>query len=272
MNVKQAIHMIEQGALNARLCALYGEDALERVRARYVAAITAFAERFGTSRDIALFSVPGRTELSGNHTDHNRGRVIAAAVDADVIAVASPTANRTVRLHSEGFPADEVALDAFLLPDATRFGCSDALIAGVADGFRTRGWQIGGFDAYTTSNVPKGSGLSSSAAFENTVGSVLNHFYNNGKVPPAELAVISQYAENRFFGKIIGLLGGVSTSVYVTHLVVYDIYCTYLGWRLESLSVRKQEFIATVFVVSVTLIGCFVWQILWNGVKKLRKS
>ena len=78
--------------------------------------------------------------------------------------------------------------------------------------------------------------------------------------------------ENRFFGKIIGLLGGVSTAVYVTHLVVYDIYCTYLGWRLENLSVRKQEFIATVFVVSVTLIGCFVWQILWNWVKKLRKS
>ena len=213
MNVKQAIHMIEQGALNARLCALYGEDALERVRARYVAAITAFAERFGSSRDIALFSVPGRTELSGNHTDHNRGRVIAAAVDADVIAVASPTANRTVRLHSEGFPADEVALDAYLLPDATRFGCSDALIAGVADGFRTRGWQIGGFDAYTTSNVPKGSGLSSSAAFENTVGAVLNHFYNNGKVPPAELAVISQYAENRFFGKPCGLMDQAASAV-----------------------------------------------------------
>ena len=77
--------------------------------------------------------------------------------------------------------------------------------------------------------------------------------------------------KNRFFGKVIGLLGGVSTSVYVTHLVVYDVYCTYLGWRFDCLSVRKQELLATVFVVAVTLIGCFVWQILWNGVKKLGK-
>ena len=78
--------------------------------------------------------------------------------------------------------------------------------------------------------------------------------------------------ENRFLCKIIGLFGGVSTSVYVTHLVVYDVYQTYLGWRLEHLSVRRQELIATVFVVSVTLIGCFLWQILWNGIKKVRRS
>ena len=78
--------------------------------------------------------------------------------------------------------------------------------------------------------------------------------------------------ENRFFGKIIGLFGGVSTSVYVTHLAVYDAYCTYLGWRFESLSVRRQELMATVFVVSVTLAGCFIWQILWNGVRKRIKK
>ena len=213
MNVQQTIKHLQGGALDARLAALYGQERVGAQRARYESALRAFGNRYGEDRDVSLFSVPGRSELSGNHTDHNCGCVIAAAVDLDIIAVAAKNADSTVRLLSEGFPEDTVNLDAFSAPVPARFSHSDAIIAGVCAGLRAAGYRVGGFDAYTTSDVPKGSGLSSSAAFENMVGNIENHFYNAGKIDNALLAQISQYAENAFFGKPCGLMDQMACSV-----------------------------------------------------------
>ncbi len=214
MNAQTLKENILSGALDVRLAKLYGSDesVLASQRARYAALIDEFASRYGADRDIALFSVPGRSELSGNHTDHNHGCVIAGSIDLDIIAVAAKNEDSTVRIKSEGFPEDVVDIDSFNTPNEARFGKSDALIAGVADGFRARGYKVGGYDACTTSSVLKGSGLSSSAAFENMVGLMLSHFYNEGIVDFVTLAQISQYSENKFFGKPCGLMDQVACA------------------------------------------------------------
>ncbi len=214
MNALTLKENILSGALDVRFAKLYGSDesVLAAQRARYAALIDEFASRYGEDRDIALFSVPGRSELSGNHTDHNHGCVIAGSIDLDIIAVAAKNEDSTVRIKSEGFPEDVVDIAEFNTPDEARFGKSDALIAGVADGFRARGYNVGGYDACTTSSVLKGSGLSSSAAFENMVGLVLSHFYNSGSVDFVTLAQISQYSENKFFGKPCGLMDQVACA------------------------------------------------------------
>ncbi|MBQ2716066.1 MAG: galactokinase [Clostridia bacterium] len=214
MNSSTLKENILSGALDVRLSKLYGSDegVLASQRARYAALIDEFASRYGADRDIALFSVPGRSERSGNHTDHNHGCVIAGSIDLDIIAVAAKNDDSTVRIKSEGFPEDVVDIDTFNTPAESRFGKSDALIAGVADGFRARGYKVGGYDACTTSSVLKGSGLSSSAAFENMVGLMLSHFYNEGSVDFVTLAQISQYSENKFFGKPCGLMDQVACA------------------------------------------------------------
>ena len=164
-------------------------------------------------RDLSLFSVPGRSELAGNHTDHNCGKVIAASIDLDIIAAAAPREDGIINLKSEGFDADTVDVNAYTSPVKSDFGHSSALIAGVVDGFRKNGYSVGGFDAYTTSNVLKGSGLSSSAAFEVMIGNILNHLYNGGKISNVEIAKIAQYAENVFFGKPCGLMDQTACAV-----------------------------------------------------------
>ena len=215
MNAQTLRENILSGALDMRLAKLYGSDesTLVAQRARYAALIDEFASRYGADREISLFSVPGRSELSGNHTDHNHGCVIAGSIDLDIIAVAAKNADSTIRIKSEGFPEDVVDINSFNTPNEARFGKSDALIAGVADGFRTRGLSVGGYDACTTSSVLKGSGLSSSAAFENMVGLMLSHFYNDGDVDFVTIAQISQYSENKFFGKPCGLMDQVACAV-----------------------------------------------------------
>ena len=214
MNAQTLRENILSGALDVRFAKLYGSDesTLAAQRARYAALIDEFASRYGADREISLFSVPGRSELSGNHTDHNHGCVIAGSIDLDIIAVAAKNADSTVRIKSEGFPEDVVGIDSFNTPNEARFGKSDALIAGVADGFRARGLAVGGYDACTTSSVLKGSGLSSSAAFENMVGLMLSHFYNEGGVDFVTIAQISQYSENKFFGKPCGLMDQVACA------------------------------------------------------------
>ncbi len=214
MNAKTLKENILSGGLDLRFAKLYGseETILAAQRARYAALIDEFASRYGEDRDISLFSVPGRSELSGNHTDHNHGCVIAGSIDLDIIAVAAKNADGIVRIKSEGFPEDVVDIDAFNTPAPERFGKSDALIAGVADGFRAKNYKVGGYDACTTSSVLKGSGLSSSAAFENMVGLMLSHFYNEGCVDFVTLAQISQYSENKFFGKPCGLMDQVACA------------------------------------------------------------
>lgn len=208
--LKQAL---QSGAMDARLTALYGEAALAMQKTRYGKALEDFEAFYGTDCDAAFYSVAGRSELAGNHTDHNHGCVLAASIDLDIIAVAAPTADGVVRVKSEGFPEDVVDLASYTAPDPARFGHSDSLIAGMAAGFRKNGHSVGGFVAYTTSNVLKGSGISSSAAFEDMIGNILSHTYNDGKVDNVEIAKLAQYAENEFFGKPCGLMDQMACAV-----------------------------------------------------------
>lgn len=199
--------------LDSRFCEIYGSAALETQKARYLHAVEEFEKLYGADREAALYSVAGRSELSGNHTDHNHGCVIAASIDLDIIAVASPSAGSVIRVKSEGFPEDVVDFGVYNAPNPARYEKSDSLIAGMVAGFRKEGLAVGGFDAYTTSNVLKGSGISSSAAFEDMIGNILNYVYNGGKVSNVEIAKLAQYAENRFFGKPCGLMDQMACAV-----------------------------------------------------------
>ena len=212
MNPAYTKSYINEGKLDAALSSLYGKEKLALARARYISAINEFESRYGSDREIALFSVSGRSELSGNHTDHNFGRVIAASIDLDIIAVASPSDNSVIRIKSEGFPEDVIDFSDYNAPRAEGFGSSAAIIAGMSEGIAKNGFAIGGFDAYTTSSVLKGSGLSSSAAFEDMVGTILSHLYNDGKIDNVLIAKIAQYAENEFFGKPCGLMDQVACA------------------------------------------------------------
>lgn len=199
--------------LDSRFCEIYGSAALGTQKARYLHAVEEFEKLYGADREAALYSVAGRSELSGNHTDHNHGCVIAASIDLDIIAVASPSAGSVIRVKSEGFPEDVVDFGVYNAPNPARYEKSDSLIAGMVAGFRKEGLAVGGFDAYTTSNVLKGSGISSSAAFEDMIGNILNYVYNDGKVSNVEIAKLAQYAENRFFGKPCGLMDQMACAV-----------------------------------------------------------
>ena len=199
--------------LDSRFCEIYGSAALKTQKARYLHAVEEFEKLYGADREAALYSVAGRSELSGNHTDHNHGCVIAASIDLDIIAVASPSAGSVIRVKSEGFPEDVVDFGVYNAPNPARYEKSDSLIAGMVAGFRKEGLAVGGFDAYTTSNVLKGSGISSSAAFEDMIGNILNYVYNDGKVSNVEIAKLAQYAENRFFGKPCGLMDQMACAV-----------------------------------------------------------
>lgn len=181
-------------------------------RERYAKAVDEFAAIYGDG-DVSLYSVGGRSEISGNHTDHNFGRVIAASVNLDILAIAKKTDDGIIRIKSEGFPEDVVAREAADTPDESKFFTSAAIIAGMERAFLDAGYAVGGFDAYTTSNVLKGSGISSSAAFEVMVGNILNYLYNDGKVSNVEIAKMAQFAENKFFGKPCGLMDQTACAV-----------------------------------------------------------
>ena len=204
---------LDAGELDATLNALGGAGGAPVQRARAKALVETFASMYGADREVALFTVSGRSELSGNHTDHNHGCVIAASISLDVLAVASPRNDGIIRLKSEGFDEDVVTLADYTEPDESKFGTSAALIAGVCRGFANNGYAIGGFDACTVSSVFKGSGLSSSAAFEDMIGTILSHLYNEGGVDEVSFSKISQYAENQFFGKPCGLMDQVACAV-----------------------------------------------------------
>ena len=194
------------------LIKLYGEKMLTFQQERYAKAEKAFEELFGKIENLMIFSASGRTEVGGNHTDHNRGKVLAAAVGLDVIAFVTPTDDGIITVKSEGFPQDTVDTADLSVKEEDK-NTSAALIRGVADGLKKDGFNIGGFKAYTTSNVLKGSGISSSAAFEVLIGTILSHLYNDGKVTAVKIAQIAQYAENAHFGKPSGLMDQMASSV-----------------------------------------------------------
>ena len=202
---------ISDGGLDARLSELYGADATEKQRGRYLDLLDVFDARYGEREGVWFYSVTGRSEISGNHTDHNHGKVLAASIDLDIIAAAAPADDGIIRIASVGFEPDEIEIARIGdYRDGSRTSAS--LIAGTADGLIRRGYKVGGLVACTTSDVLKGSGLSSSAAYEDMCVNLQSHLYNGGAVGAVELAQISQYAENEFFGKPCGLMDQVACA------------------------------------------------------------
>ncbi len=190
----------------------YKKEDIEAQKQRYIKIVTKFEEFFGLDREVEMFSAPGRTEVGGNHTDHNHGCVLAASVNLDAVAAVSANSENIVRVKSEGYKIDAVDLKELGVMPSER-GKSEALIRGVCAAFKNRGYNIGGFDAATASDVLSGSGLSSSAAFEVLLGTILNHLYNGGKISAVEIAQIAQFAENEYFGKPCGLMDQMACSV-----------------------------------------------------------
>ena len=210
MKTSEIKRIIKEGKLS-ELSHLYADT--EAQAKRYIAAIEAFETIYGEDREAMILSVPGRSEISGNHTDHNRGCVLAGAIDRDIIAVAAKNDDNVIRLKSEGYPKTCIDLNKIDDPEAFRKFTSDALIAGMAKGFSNHSYAIGGYDAYATTEVLKGSGISSSAAFEVMIGNIFNHLYNGGSVQNAEIAKLAQYSENVYFGKPCGLMDQMACAV-----------------------------------------------------------
>lgn len=210
MNILDVKSRIINGGYDEIFGSLYKD--IESAKARYIKALDGFFELYGDRDNIRLFSAPGRTEIGGNHTDHQHGCVLAGSVDCDVIAIVSENGGDTVSIKSEGYPRDYINISE-LSPDSDEYGHASALIRGVLAKFKELGFNISGFDAYTTSNVLKGSGLSSSAAFEVLVSNIVNSLFCESKVDAVEIAKISQFAENVYFGKPSGLLDQMASSV-----------------------------------------------------------
>ncbi len=180
---------------------------------RMIEAIEKFEEKYGSEKDIYLLSVPGRSEILGNHTDHNHGKVMAGAINRDIISVVAKNDKDQIRFFSEGYHESVISISSSADPKNFRQFTSAALVAGMVRGFTDAGYGVGGFDAYTTTEVLKGSGLSSSAAFEVMIGNILNHLYNNGDVDNKEIAKIAQFSENVYFGKPCGLMDQMACAV-----------------------------------------------------------
>ena len=193
---------------------LYGENetTLDQQFKRYQAAIQRFKEFFPAS-GIHLFSTPGRTEIGGNHTDHNAGMVLAAAVNLDSIAAVQPISETIVTVRSKGYDQPFVVNLDDLRPCESEVGTTTALIRGIASRFHESGYRIGGFNAYIDSYVMVGSGLSSSASIEILIGQIFGTLYNAGHIPKEELAKIGQYAENMYFGKPCGLMDQITCAI-----------------------------------------------------------
>ena len=228
---------------------LYGsnEAVLAKQAQRYNSLVDKFKNAF-SKKDYMLFSSPGRTEIGGNHTDHNYGRVLAGAVDLDNVAVAAPNNTSIVRIESVGYPEFEVDL-SILTPDKKENYSSVALVRGIASRLKELGYQIGGFDCCIDGGVPVGSGLSSSASFEVLIGAIFSHLFNSGKLDPVQNAIIGQYSENVFFGKPCGLMD--QTACAVGGLVTID-------FEDPSKPIVKKvnfDFVATGFALVITDTG-----------------
>ena len=189
MNITDIKSKINSGAYDSSFTMLYGDTTA--ARSRYLKALESFESIYGERDGIRLFSAPGRTEVGGNHTDHQHGCVLAGGVNLDVIAVVAPNGDGKTRIKSEGYDMDVVDLNE-LEKDPSENGRASALIRGVLSSFKKLGAPISGFDAYTTSNVLKGSGLSSSAAFEVLIGNIVNGMFYDNKADEITIAKIGQ--------------------------------------------------------------------------------
>ena len=199
--------LVAQGAISACVFDLYGDE-LSRLKDLALG----FDERFHDDGEVFFFRAPGRTELGGNHTDHQRGRVLAAAVSLDAIGAAANNSDGVIRIFSKGFSSDEIHIED-MAPVESEFETSRALIRGVAAGFVEKGYRLNGFNAYTTSEVLPGSGLSSSAAFTILLANMMNYLFAQGKESGVSLAKICRRAENCFYGKPSGLMDQMTSSL-----------------------------------------------------------
>jgi len=228
---------------------LYGVDSsvLKEQAHRYASLMSDFEKTYGTD-DVQLFTSPGRTEIGGNHTDHNYGRVLAGAVNLDNIAVAAKNGTNTIRIKSVGYPEFQVELADFQ-PKEAEFYTSTSLVKGIAAKMKANGYIVGGFDACIDGRVPKGSGLSSSASFEVLVGAIINELFNDGKMSAVENAIIGQWSENNYFGKPCGLMD--QTACAVGGLITID-------FKDPANPIVKEvdfNFVSTGFALVITDVG-----------------
>lgn len=212
LNLDQIINEINEGRLDDKLLDIYvDESKLSTQKDRYINALNEYKKLFTEELD-GIYSAPGRSEIGGNHTDHQHGETLAASINDDAIAMVKSTDKNVVNVLSEGYDMITIDLNDIDKKDSEE-GTTIALIKGVIKGVKDHGYNIGGFNAYITSNVLSGSGLSSSAAFETLIGTILSGLYNDMKIPAVEIAIIGQYAENYYFGKPCGLLDQTASSV-----------------------------------------------------------
>ena len=212
MNTQILIEKLQNGELDDRLLDIYVDSKLiDYQRDRYITAIKKFEDLYKEGEAV-LFSAPGRSEVGGNHTDHQHGKVLATSINLDSLGVVRATNDNVIRLVSDNYDEIVISLDDILLKDEEK-ETTNALIKGVVSGFLKRKFEVGGFCAYVTSDVLIGAGLSSSAAFETLIGTILSGLYNNMSVSAIDIAIIGQYAENIYFGKPCGLMDQMACSV-----------------------------------------------------------
>lgn len=211
MKITELEKYIEDGRLDDKLIELYGKEELNAAKERYLNVAENAARLYG-DHEAMIFSAPGRTEVGGNHTDHQLGSVLAASLNLDCIAVVIPTDDDIVRYSAKGFEVRPVSVKDLEIHKEEK-NSTEALIRGVAAGLAKRGYTCGGFEAFAESNVIPGGGMSSSAAFEVLLGTIQNVVYNDGKVSAQDIAKIGQFAENEYFMKPSGLLDQMACSV-----------------------------------------------------------
>ena len=210
MKASELKSLLQNGGLE-KYSALYAD--VKQQTERFIGAIDEFCKAYGEDRDISILSVPGRSEIIGNHTDHNHGKVMAGAINRDIIAIASKNDSDLIGFCSEGYAKDKISLSTVMEADKFKKFTSRALIAGMAASFIKDGYTVGGFDMYCCTEVLKGSGLSSSAAFEVMIGNIINHLYCDGQVDNKEIAKYAQFSENVYFGKPCGLMDQMACAV-----------------------------------------------------------
>ena len=210
MDTKKIIELIENGDFDSKFIDVYVDaEQLEYQKKRYINTILKFEEHYGTG-EVQIFSAPGRSEIGGNHTDHQHGKVLACAINRDAIGVVKQI-DGEIRLISDESEEYVVDISDIAIKEEEK-GTTLSLIKGVLAGFQERNYKIGGFQAYITSDVLIGSGVSSSAAFETLIGSILSGLYNEMSVSSTDIAIIGQYAENVYFGKPCGLMDQMACS------------------------------------------------------------
>jgi len=211
-NSEVIVSRIRAGEYDDRFLDVYKDaNLIEYQKDRYIKAVEAYESCFGED-DISIYSAPGRSEICGNHTDHQHGRVLASAINLDAIAVVNKTEESIVNIISDGYELISIDLNNLQFAMEEKES-TKALIKGVLSGLKDRGYIVGGFNACITSDVLIGAGLSSSAAFETLVGTIVSGLYNNMEISPVEIAIVGQYAENKFFGKPCGLMDQMACSV-----------------------------------------------------------